>query len=59
MTEKNNHIRNLTEKISVLERVIKEKEEMFEKTNQELTVEFLFNNYNVIYNSHYIANILL
>jgi hypothetical protein len=45
MTEKNNHIRNLTEKISVLERVIKEKEEMFEKTNQELTVEcFLFNN---------------
>ena len=40
MTEKNNHIRNLNEKISVLERVIKEKEDMFEKTNQELTVNF-------------------
>jgi hypothetical protein len=42
ITEKNNHIRNLNEKVKVLERVIKEKDENFEKTNQELTVCFLF-----------------
>lgn len=38
ISDKNNHIKNLTEKISILENVVKEKEDMFERTNQELTV---------------------